>query len=203
MARSLSIDCDPTTWISLDVKSLHLTDDQFLRFCADNRDFRFEMSAEGELIIMPPPGSKTGWREGKVFQRLANWTEEDASGICFGPDTGFKLPNGATRAPDAAWMPLDVWKRFTPDQQEKLVAVCPHFVVEVRSPSDALSQLQKKMQEYMENGAQLGWLLDPFEKHVYLYRLRRDVEWRENPGNLSGEDILPGFQFNFQELLDI
>ncbi|MBI2149283.1 MAG: Uma2 family endonuclease [Acidobacteria bacterium] len=203
MARSLSIDCDPTTSTTLDVKSLRLTDDQFLRLCADNRDFRFELTAEGELIIMPLPGSKTGWREGKVFQRLANWTERDATGICFGPDTGFKLPNGATRGPDAAWMPLDAWKRFTAEQQEKLVAVCPYFVVEVRSPSDALAQLQEKMQEYKENGARLGWLLDPFEKRVYLYRPGRDAECVENPGNLSGEDVLPGFQFNFQEILEV
>lgn len=201
MARPLSIDCIPATWVSLDVKSLCLTDDQFVRLCRDNDVLRLEMTAEGELIIMPPPGSKTGWREGKVFQRLANWAEQNGTGISFGSTAGFKLPNGATRAPDAAWMPLRRWKSFTSEQKEKFAPICPDFVVEVRSPSDRLADVQKKMTEYLQNGARLGWLLDPFEKRVYIYRPGRNVECLENPSHLSGEDVLPEFQFDFQEIL--
>jgi len=178
-----------------------LTDDQFLRLCADNRDFQFELTAEGELVVMPPPGSKTGWRELKFGQRLANWTETDGTGICFGSSAGFSLPNGAKRAPDASWMPLSRWAALTREQQEKLAPVCPDFVVELRSPSDRLPDVRRKMTEYMENGARLGWLLDPLKRRVYIYRTGRAAECLENPDYISGEDVLPAFKFNFQEIL--
>jgi Uma2 family endonuclease len=202
MARTVLNGCDLTTWVSLDVKSLRMTDDRFLRLCADNSDFRFEMTAKGELIIMPLPGPITGWREGKFCQRLANWTDEDGTGICFVSDTGFKLPNGAIRGPDAAWIPRSRWKRLTREEKEKLGPFCPDFVMELRSSTDRLTHLQAKMTEYMRNGARLGWLLDPHKKRVYIYRPGRPVECLENPGNISGEDVLPGFQFNFQEVLE-
>src|SRR5439155_5926411 len=139
-----------------------------------------------------PPGAKTGWRESKINQRLANWTDEDGTGISFGSGSGFKLPNGAVRGPDAAWMPLSRWQTVTPEQQEKLAPVCPDFVVELRSPSDRLSDAQKKMAEYMNNGASLGWLLDPLRKRAYVYHPGGAVERLENPEFISGEDVLPG-----------
>ena len=201
MARTLSIDCDPTSWPSLNLKSLRLTDDQFLRLCRDNDELRLELSAEGKLIIMPPAGGETGWRESKILQRLANWTEQDGTGICFSSNMGARLPNSAIRSPDASWMPLSRWKRLTREQQKKLAPMCPDFVVELRSPSDRLPALQKKMTEYIENGARLSWLLDPDRKCAYIYRTGKDAECLENPDYLSGEDVLPGFKFNFQEIL--
>src|SRR6266566_5169854 len=139
MARSTLTPTDPAVRTVLNVRSLQLTDDQFLQLCSDNGDLQFELSAEGELIIMPPPGAKTGWRELKIGQRLANWADQDGTGITFGSGSAFKLPNGAMRGPDAAWMPLSRWQTVTPEQQEKLAPVCPDFVVELLSPSDRLS----------------------------------------------------------------
>ena len=201
MARTLSIDSDATSWPSLNLKSLRLTDDQFLRLCRDNDELRLELTAEGELIIMPPAGGETGWRESKILQRLANWTEGDGTGICFSSNMGARLPNSAIRSPDASWMPLSRWKRLTREQQKKLAPMCPDFVVELRSPSDRLPALQKKMTEYIENGARLSWLLDPDRKRAYIYRPGKEMECLENPDYLSGEDVLPGFKFNFQEIL--
>src|SRR2546428_3691893 len=166
MARPPAIEVDTPDRVVLNVRSLGLTDDQFLRLCSDNRDFRIEMSALGELIIMPPPGMKTGKRTSTIVQRIANWAEQDGSGIAFGTDTGITLPNGAKRGPDAAWMLRERWNRIDEEQQEKLPIVCPDFVLELRSPSDRLRDVQQKMEEYMANGARLGWLLDPFENRA-------------------------------------
>src|SRR5947207_7811827 len=135
MARPSAIKLDTGVRGVLNVRSLGRTDDQFLRLCSDNRDFRIEMSAQGELIIMPPPGSKTGRRNFIILHRLAIWTEQDGTGVGFGADTGFTLPNGAKRGPDAAWMSRERWNRITEEQQEKLEPVCHDFVVELRSAS--------------------------------------------------------------------
>ena len=159
------------------------------------------MSARGELIIMPPAGSKTGNRSSKINQRLANWTERDSRGVCFNADTGFTLPNGAKRGPDAAWISRERWNLIPEDQQEKLAPICPDFVIELRSPSDRLPEMQEKMAEYIANGAQLGWLLDPFDNCALVYRPGRAPERIENPTILRGDPILPGFEFDFREIL--
>jgi Uma2 family endonuclease len=187
--------------MSLDMRSVCLTDDQFYLLCRDNPDLRFELSAEGELIIMSPTYPDTGWKEARITYRLAQWTDQDGTGICFSSSTGFTLPNGAKRSPDASWIPRRRWDGLNPEDRKKMTRICPDFVVELRSATDIVPQLQKKMAEYLRNGARLGWLMDPFEKRVYVYRPGRNVECIENPGNLSGEDVLPGFQFNFQEIL--
>lgn len=201
MARPPVIETDTTTWLVLDVRSLRLTDDQFIRLCCDNRDFRIEMTATGELIIMPPPGAKTGKRGSKINQRLANWTDQNGAGVCFESNTGFTLPNGAKRGPDAAWMLLDRWNRITEDQQEKLPVICPDFILELRSPSDRLRDVQDKMEEYMANGARLGWLLDPFENCAFIYQLGQPAYRIDNPAFLTGDPVLPGFKFDFREIL--
>jgi Uma2 family endonuclease len=159
------------------------------------------MSAKGELIIMPPPGSQTGRRSSRIVQRLANWTDQDGTGICFGTDTGFALPNNAKRGPDAAWIRRDRWDRIPPDQQEKLAPLCPDFVLELRSPSDSIKDSQEKMEEYIASGALLGWLLDPFEDCAYIYRPNQAPQRIENPTILSGDPVLPGFKFDFREIL--
>jgi len=159
------------------------------------------MSAHGELIIMPPPGSKTGKRSSKIVQRLANWTDQDGRGVCFATDTGFTLPNSAKREPDAAWMPNERWTMIPEEQQEKLAPVCPDFVIELRSPSDRLSHVKEKMEEYIANGARLGWLLDPFDNCAIIYRAGQASERIEKPTILNGDPVLPGFEFDFREIL--
>jgi len=201
MARPPAIELDTANRVVLNVRSLGLTDDQFLRLCSDNRDFRIEMSAQGELIIMPPPGSMTGRRNLVILQRLANWAEQDGTGVSFGTDTGFTLPNGAKRGPDAAWMSRERWHRIPEEQQEKLAPICPDFVVELRSPSDRLSDVQAKMEEYIANGARLGWLLDPFDNCATIYRPGQPPERIENPTIIHGDPVLPGFNFDFREIL--
>jgi Uma2 family endonuclease len=183
------------------MQSVCLTDDQFLRLCSGNRNFRFEMTAQGELIIITLPGSKTGERNARILLRLGIWTEQDGTGVFFTTDTGFKLPNGAKRGPDASWMSRKRWDRLSPEQQEKLAPVCPDFVIELRSPSDRLADIQEKMQEYIANGAQLGWLLDPFDNCIIIYRPAQQPELIENPTIISGDPVLPGFKFDFREIL--
>jgi Uma2 family endonuclease len=159
------------------------------------------MTAQGELIIMPPPGSRTGRRASRINQRLANWADGDGTGLCFCTDTGFSLPNKAKRGPDAAWITYERWNRIPEEQQEKLASICPDFVLELRSPSDRLRDVQEKMEEYMANGARLGWLLDPFDNCAYIYRPGEAPERIDNPTVLSGDPVLAGFKFDFREIL--
>ncbi len=140
--------------------AIAITDEQFFALCQLNRDYRLERNAKGELIIMPPTGSETGNRNAKLTQQLGNWTDDDGTGINFDSSTGFKLPNGADRSPDAAWMTLEKWNSLTEDQKIRFAPICPDFVVEIRSPSDQLQLLQDKLREYMDNGVKLGWLID-------------------------------------------
>src|SRR5437879_8887801 len=201
MARPRAIDVETGGRLVLNVRSLGLTDDLLLGRCSDNPDFRIEMSAQGELVIMPTAGSKTGRRNFIIVQRLANWSEQDGTGVGFGADTGFTLPNSSKRGPDAAWMSRERWNRIPEEQQEKLAPVCPDFVIELRSPSDRLSDVQAKMEEYIANGARLGWLLDPFDNCVTIYRPGQPPERIEKPTVVHGDPVLPGFEFDFREIL--
>jgi Uma2 family endonuclease len=175
---------------------IDLSDEQFYQLCLNNRDLRFERTARGELIIMSPTGGATSRRNLSLSQQLANWTEVDGTGVAFDSSGGFKLPNGADRSPDAAWLTLERWNTLTPEQQEKFIPLCPDFVVELMSPSDSLSETQTKMQEYMENGARLSWLLHRKAKQVEIYRSSQAVEVLQQPQTLSGESVLPGFILN-------
>lgn len=175
---------------------IKLTEDQFYQLCQANPDVKFERNVQGEIIIMPPTGGTTGNRNFKLAQQLANWTDTDGTGIGFDSSTCFQLPNGSNRSPDAAWIPLEKWNALTPEQQEKFPLLCPDFVVELRSASDALKPLQEKMQEYMENGTRLGWLINGQNRQVEIYRQGREKEVLDNPATLSGEDILPGFSLS-------
>ena len=186
--------------LTLNIRAIGLTDEQFYRLCQDNPDLRLELTAQRELVIMPPTGSKTGWRNSRLNQRLANWAEQDGTGLSFDSSTGFALPNGAKRSPDAAWMKRERWDALTEEQQEGFAPLCPDFVVELRPPEDPLSTLQDKMLEYMDNGAQLGWLIDPIDRCVYIYHPRQPVERLENPTTVSADPILPGFVFDVREI---
>ena len=180
---------------------IDLTDKQYFQLCQNNRDFRFEMTALGELLIMPPTGGETGRRNVKITTQLDNWNTKENLGEVFDSSTGFILPNGAKRSPDASWVKSERWNALTSEQKEKFPPICPDFVVELRSASDSLTELQEKMKEYIQNGASLGWLIDRKNKQVEIYRPDRDVEVVKNPINLSGEDILPGFVLDLIAIL--
>ncbi|KKD39267.1 MAG: Uma2 family endonuclease [Limnoraphis robusta] len=172
---------------------IDLSDEQFFDLCQKNRDFKFERTASGVLVIMSPTGGNTGRRSIKIATQLEIWSSQTNLGEAFDSSTGFKLPNGANRSPDASWVSRERWDSLTAEQREKFLPLCPDFVVELRSASDRLKTLQDKMQEYRENGAKLGWLIDPKNKKVEIYRPDREVEIQENPKTLSGENVLPGF----------
>jgi Uma2 family endonuclease len=172
---------------------IDLSDEQFFDLCQLNRDLRLERTSQGDLVIMPPTGGETGRTNFKLTQVFGNWVDADGTGVGFDSSTGFALPNGAKRSPDLAWVKRDRWEALTPEQRKGFAPLCPDFVVELRSPSDALATVQAKMQEYLDNGAHLGWLIDPIEKKVYIYRPQTPVVCLDNPQAISGEPVLPGF----------
>jgi Uma2 family endonuclease len=178
---------------------LELTDDEFFAFCQINRDLRIERNAQGELIIMPPTGGLTGLRNAQITVQLGLWAKHDGTGFIFDSSTGFRLPNGAVRSPDAAWIRQTRLSALTEEQMQKFIPLCPDFVIELRSDTDSLPLLREKMQEYLDNGAQLGWLLDPEQKRVYIYRPRQTTQELDNPETLSGQPVL-GFILNLGEV---
>lgn len=181
---------------------LDLTDDQFYELCQANRDLRLERTATGEIIIMPPAGGETGNRNIEISFQLQAWSRDNDLGIAFDSSTGFKLPNGAERSPDASWVRRDRWNNLSAEQKRKFPPLCPDFVIELRSETDSTKVLRLKMQEYINNGAKLGWLIDPKTRNVEIYRLERQVEIVQNPATLSGEDILPGFVLNLSSIFN-
>jgi Uma2 family endonuclease len=178
-----------------------LTDRLFLRLCSANPDLRLERTACGELIIMPPAGSDSGGRNQQLSGRLYQWVEASGLGLSFDSSTGFTLPNGAIRSPDASWLTRDRWDALSTDQKKGFAPLCPDFVVELRSPSDRLGDVQEKMREYRSQGARLGWLIDPDEQRVEVYRPGRRVKVLTAPLTLSGEDVLPGFVLDLKGIL--
>ena len=188
------------TAITLNLQSVQLTDEQFFKLCQDNRELKFERNANGDLVIMPPTGGETGNRNGRLTQQLFNWTDADGTGIGFDSSTCFKLPNGAERSPDAAWIPLERWHALTPQQQQQFIPLCPDFVIELRSPSDRLTELQEKMQEYQNNGTRLGWLINRQSRQVEISRSNQAVEVIDSPTMLTGESVLPQFQLNLESI---
>jgi Uma2 family endonuclease len=185
--------------LTLDVKSTKLTDEQFFELCSANRDMRFERSADGELIIMAPTGWGTGNKNAEISGQLWAWNRQRELGKVFDSSTGFRLPNGADRSPDASWVSKDRLEALNPDPA-KFLPLAPDFVVELRSQSDTLEPLQTKMQEYIEHGVRLGWLIDPKNKRVEIYRPGQEVEVLASPVSLSGEEVLPGFRLDLSPL---
>ncbi len=183
--------------------ALRVTSEQFAALAAANRELHLERTATGELIVNPPTGSETGKRNSKIIYFLVRWIEEEGgNGEAFDSSTGFELPNGANRSPDASWMSQARWDALTPEQRQGFAPLCPDFVVELRSKNDTLKDLRAKMEEYRENGAKLGWLINPKNKQVEIYRLGQEVEALENPSQLSGERVLPGFSLNLKRVWD-
>ena len=179
-----------------------MTDEQFAKFCALNDILRIERTAKGEIILMPPAHSNTGNRNIRVSTQLQNWTEQDGTGVAYDSSAGFKLPNGALRSPDASWISNSRLEALTSEQRSGFFEICPDFVIELRSTSDNLSMLQEKMQEYIDNGARLGWLIDPIAapKQVYIYRPQAEVVILDEPETVSAEPELPGFTLDLSRI---
>ena len=179
---------------------LEMTDDQFFEFCQLNHDLRIERTAAGDLIIMPPTGGRSGRRNAKLTKQVAIWEEHDETGISFDSSTGFTLPNGAKRAPDASWVKKERLAALSENEKEKFLPLCPDVVVELRSATDRLADLREKMQEYIANGAQLGILLDPRSRQVYVYRPDGSIEQLDDPDSVAGDPVMPGFKINLREI---
>jgi Uma2 family endonuclease len=177
-----------------------INDDDFLKLSRENQDLQIEMTKDGDLIIMPGTGGLTGNRNARIIARAVIWAEKDGTGVTFDSDTIFRLPNGAKRLPDFSWVKNEKWNALTQEQQEKIVPFAPDFLIELRSPTDSLTNLQAKMQEYIDNGVTLGWLIDPQEKQAFIYRPEKQVEILENPAEISGEPLLQDFTLNLKEI---
>ena len=181
---------------------LHVTQEQFATLAASNRELQLERTSEGELIVNPPTGGESGQRNFSLTGQLARWCDQHPDwGEGFDSSTGFRLPNGANRSPDVSWVKRDRWQALTPEQRKGFVPLCPDFVVELRSESDSLTKLQAKLREYIDNGARLGWLIDPQTQRVEIYRPGSEVQVLDNPRNLSGEAVLPGFVLDLGRVL--
>ena len=189
------------TSFTIDLNSvIELTDDQFFELCQKNKELTFERTPQGDLIIMTPTGGETSNSNAGLTAQLWVWNSQSNLGIAFDSSGGFKLPNGANRSPDASWVKRERWEALTPEERQKFPPLCPDFVVELLSPSDSLKTTQEKMQEYIENGARLGWLINRKTWQVEIYRPGRDVEVLDSPDRLSGEDVLPGFVLKLESI---
>ncbi len=177
-----------------------MTHEEFWDFCQDNRKLRAELTKDGDVIIMPPTGFETSDRNAEIIFQLKFWSKKDKGGKITDSNGGFILPNGATYAPDASWTRNERLENFSAEQKKKFLPLCPDFVIELRSSSDNLKDLQAKMDEYIENGARHGWLIDPKNKRVHVYRANGEIKILENPDKVSGEDILKDFELDLTEI---
>ncbi len=185
-------------------KGFKVTPKQFDELAASNTDVRMELTAQGELIVMPPTGGTAGRKNARLTTQLTVWADREGSGIAFDSSTEFTLPNGALRSPDAAWVKLERWNALTPEEQDGFPPIAPDFVIELVSPSDLRNQryedLQQKMQEYLDNEVRLGWLIEPKTQKVEIYRREQAVEIIHCPKTLSGEDVLPSFVLDLEPI---
>ncbi|MBD2503296.1 Uma2 family endonuclease [Anabaena azotica] len=179
---------------------LKLTDEEFEQIVAVNQELRLELTATGELVIISPTGGETGNRNFDLLGQPWFWNSQKNLGKAFDSSTGFKLPNGATRSPDASWVTMERWNTLTPQQRKKFLPLCPDFGVELVSETDDVEDTQAKIVEYLANGLQLGWLINPKDKVVIIYRPNQAPEILQSPTSLSGEDVLPGFILNLQPI---
>jgi len=187
-------------FLKLDLTSLRLTAAQFEQVCRDNPDLRLELTSNGGLIVMPPAGSKTGKRNFDLSSQLAVWAKKDGTGIGFDSSTGFTLPNTAVLSPDASWVRREKWDALTEDEQERFAPLCPDFVIELRSRWNTLKAQQAKMQEYVDNGTQLAWFIDPRHRRIYIYCPGEEVEVLTDATTVSADPILRGFELQLAEL---
>jgi Uma2 family endonuclease len=180
---------------------LRVSDKAFWRLCCDNPDLRLERTARGELIVMMPAGMGTGGRNASLTGQLWAWNRTSGLGYSFDSSAGCKLPNGAARSPDASWIARERWEAMPDELKETSAPICPDFVVELMSPSDELPEVRGKLREYIDQGARLGWLIDPKTGLVEIYRPGRPTETLARPRTLDGEDVLPGFVLDLRDIL--
>ncbi len=185
-----------TTVLNLNSLTTTLTREQFYLLCQNNPDLQLERNPQGELIIMSPVGGESGKKEANLIVDLSIWNRQTNLGVVFSSSTVFNLPGGGSRSPDVAWVSLEKWESLTQAEKEKFPPICPDFVIELRSKTDRLKPLQDKMQEYLASGLLLGWLINPQERQVEIYRQNKSVEIFTMPTVLSGEDVLPGLRVN-------
>ncbi len=181
---------------------VQLSDDDFYNLCQANRELKLERTAKGELVVMSPTGGEGGIGEADLITDLNIWNRSSRLGVVFSSSTGFKLPNGANRSPDAAWVRKERWEALSQEQRRKFPPLAPDFVIELRSATDELEPLQMKMQEYMENGVRLGWLINPQQRQVEVYRQGQPKETLNSPSSLSEEDVLAGFILDLSRIFD-
>jgi Uma2 family endonuclease len=172
---------------------IHLTNEQFYQLCLANRDVAMERSPKGELIIVTPVGGERGIQEASLIVKVGVWNEQTELGVVFSSSTIFNLPGGGDRSPDVAWVKRNRWESLSQTEREKFPPICPDFVIELHSRTDRLTPVQEKMQEYLQSGLRLGWLINPQDRQVEIYRPNQPVETLTYPVTLSGEDVLPGF----------
>ena len=192
----------PQVRLNLTPKARRLSDDDFFEFCRENSDYRIDLDKDGDIEIMPPTGAETGIRNFNLTAKFAVWQEKDGTGKGFDSSTAFIFPNGAIRSPDLSWMTLEKWEAIPKAKRKKFAPACPDFVVELRSETDKLRKLQAKMEEYIENGASLGWLIDATTRKVHVYRPDTAVEILSDPKEVHGGELLKGFTLKMKEIWD-
>jgi len=202
MSATLNITVPESVVVHFEPSKLRMNDEEFFEFCQLNPALRIERTSEGDIIVMAPTGGKTGRQNAKLIVALGNWAVKDGTGQVFDSSTEFILPNSAGRSPDASWIRNERWNSLTAKEQEQFPPLCPDLVVELRSRTDSLADLKSKMDEYINNGAQLGWLIDPLERKVNVYRPGAIPEVLDDPKEVSGEPLLPGFVLDVQALWD-
>lgn len=177
-----------------------LTDDQFTKLCQANPDLKFERTSQGNLVIMSPTGSETGNKNAELIIEFGIWNRRQKQGFVFDSSTAFKLSNGAIRSPDVSWIKKERWDALSIKERQTFSPIVPDFVLELRSKTDSLSEIQKKLEEYLENGVRLGWLIDPIQQQVEIYRQGREKEVLNQPENISGEEVLVGFSLELEKI---
>ena len=183
--------------------SMRVVNDQFFEFCQANKELRIERTAQGDCEIMAPTGGETGWLNAALTAQLYNWAEREGSGVVFDSSSGFVLPNGAIRSPDVSWVKRTRLAVLTSEQKQRFLPLCPDFVIELRSPSDNLKALQDKMQEYIENGASLGWLIDTEANQVLVFQPQQKLISLEQPEVMLAEEVLKGFELDMQKIWNV
>ena len=189
---------------TINIKALanSISDEQFEQLCVQNQDTKFEMTSQGELIVMSPTGSESGRKNADLLTQISIWNRQTKLGVVFDSSTGFTLPNGAMRSPDVSWIEVSRWNELTKKQKRGFAPIAPDFALELLSPNDRLQDTQLKMKEYLECGVKLGWLINPDEKQVEIYRLDKEVEMLDSPNSLSGEELMPGLVVELDEIFE-
>ena len=200
MGTTLVINIPEPVVLHFEPAKLHMTNDEFFEFCQLNSDLRIERTSQGDIAIIAPTGGTTAIYNSKLTARFTVWAEQDGTGQVFDSSVEFSLPSGANRSPDVSWIRNQRWDALTQKERDRFPPICPDFVLESRSPSDSLSKLKEKMEEYIANGAGLGWLLDAFERRIYVYRPGLPVITLENPETISGEPLLKGFALDLRSI---